>query len=96
MSGADLTRAVLVWADLRGVDLRNATLPRDPNACFDDRTRWPAGYEPGAPDCGDVATGRSGAISDRYFTSLLVGDPANGAEGIGNPNDDPGRGIPER
>jgi uncharacterized protein YjbI with pentapeptide repeats len=53
LAGANLTDANLTRANLSGTDLRGAVLSRaivtgvDVNgACYDDTTRWPAGFDP--------------------------------------------------
>ena len=50
LSGADLTMAKMDGADLRGADLSGALLNNlaMKYARFDEKTKWPAGFQPGA------------------------------------------------
>ena len=55
--GADLRGAKLTRADLRRADLREANLPGAKlrgadlsGAEYDDKTKWPAGFDPEAAD----------------------------------------------
>lgn len=50
LTGADLTMAKLDYTDLRGADLTGALLNAMamPYAKFDEKTKWPADFQPGA------------------------------------------------